>query len=181
MKKSWFSEEQIIAVLKEHQAGVPVADICRKYWISDATLYNWRNRYGGMEVSDARRLKTLEDENRKLENLLAESMLDAATLREALGKILKPGSRRAFVTWAIEEKSYSQRRACGLIELDPKTYRYASLRSDDVETRERLKPLAGRRRRFGYRRLHILLRREGFALNHIGACRKQAELGVRAT
>ncbi len=70
------------------------------------------------------------------------------------------------MTWAIEEKSYSQRRACGLIELDPKTYRYASRRSDDVEIRERLKILAGRRRRFGYRRLHILLRREGFALNH---------------
>ena len=69
------------------------------------------------------------------------------------------------MTWAIEEKSYSQRRACGLIELDPKTYRYASRRSDDVEIRERLKILAGRRRRFGYRRLHILLRREGIALN----------------
>jgi len=70
------------------------------------------------------------------------------------------------VTWAIEEKSYSQRRACGLIGLDPKTYRYASRRSDDGEIRERLKALAGQRRRFGYRRLHILLRRDGIALNH---------------
>jgi putative transposase len=86
MKKSRFSEEQIIAVLKEHQAGIAVADICRKHGISDATLYNWRNRYGGMEVSDARRLKALDDENRKLKKLLAESMLDVATLREALGK-----------------------------------------------------------------------------------------------
>lgn len=86
MKKSRFSEEQIIAVLKEHQAGVGVADICRKHGISDATFYNWRSRYGGMEVSDARRLKALDDENRKLKKLLAESMLDVATLREALGK-----------------------------------------------------------------------------------------------
>lgn len=86
MKKSRFSEEQIIAVLKEHQAGIAVADICRKHGISDATFYNWRNRYGGMEVSDARRLKALDDENRKLKKLLAESMLDVATLREALGK-----------------------------------------------------------------------------------------------
>ena len=70
------------------------------------------------------------------------------------------------MTWAIEEKCYSQRRACSLIGLDPKTYRYASRRSDDVTIREHLKILAGRRRRFGYRRLHILLRREGFALNH---------------
>ncbi len=86
MKKSRFSEEQIIAVLKEHQAGIAVADICRKHGISDATFYNWRSRYGGMEVSDARRLKALDDENRKLKKLLAESMLDVATLREALGK-----------------------------------------------------------------------------------------------
>jgi putative transposase len=70
------------------------------------------------------------------------------------------------VTWAIEEKSYSQRRACGLIGLDPKTYRYASRPSDDATIRERLQTLAGQRRRFGYRRLHILLRREGLALNH---------------
>ena len=70
------------------------------------------------------------------------------------------------MTWAIEEKSYSQRWACGLIGLDPKTYRYASRRSDDATIRERLKTLAGQRRRFGYRQLHILLRREGVALNH---------------
>jgi putative transposase len=86
MKKSRFSEEQIIAVLKEHQAGIAVADLCRKHGISDAPFYNWRSRYGGMEVSDARRLRALDDENRKLKKLLAESMLDVATLREALGK-----------------------------------------------------------------------------------------------
>jgi putative transposase len=86
MKKSRYSEEQIIAVLKEHQVGIPVAELCRKHGISDATFYNWRSRYGGLEVSDARRLKGLEEENRKLKKLLAESMLDVATLREALGK-----------------------------------------------------------------------------------------------
>lgn len=135
--------------------------------ISDATFYNWRNRHGGMEVSDARRLKSLEDENRKLKKLLAESMLDVATLREALGKkLLRPGSRRACVTWAMAEKTYSQRRACGLIGLAPKTFRYASRRSDNLELRARLKGLASERRRFGYRRVRILLRREGIALNH---------------
>lgn len=86
MRKSRFSEEQIIGILKEHQAGVPVADLCRKHGISDATLYTWRSKYGGMEVSDARKLKTLEDENRRLKKLLAESMLDVATLREMMGK-----------------------------------------------------------------------------------------------
>jgi len=86
MRKSRFSEEQIINVLKEQQAGIPVADLCRKHGISDATFYTWRTKYGGMEVSDARKLKVVEEENRKLKKLLAEAMLDVATLREALGK-----------------------------------------------------------------------------------------------
>jgi putative transposase len=86
MRKGRFSEEQIIKVLKEHQAGIPMVELCRKHGISDATFYTWRSKYAGMEVSDARKLKALEDENRKLKTLLAESMLDVATLREALGK-----------------------------------------------------------------------------------------------
>jgi putative transposase len=86
MKRSRFSEEQIIGILKEHQAGLSASELCRKYGISDATFYNWRSKYGGMEVSEAKRLKALEDENRKLKKLLAESMLDVATLKELLGK-----------------------------------------------------------------------------------------------
>jgi putative transposase len=86
MRKSRFTEEQIIGALKEHAAGLSAAELCRKYGISDATFYKWRSRYGGMEISDARKLKGLEDENRKLKKLLAESMLDVATLREMLGK-----------------------------------------------------------------------------------------------
>ena len=84
--KSRFTEEQIIKVLKEHAAGLSAGELCRKYGISDATFYKWRSRYGGMEVSDARKLKALEDENRKLKKLLAETMLDASTLKEMLGK-----------------------------------------------------------------------------------------------
>ena len=84
MKRSRFSEEQIIGILKEHQAGLSAQDLCRKHGISDATFYKWRSKYGGMDISDARRLKALEEENRK--QLLAESMLDAATLKEMLGK-----------------------------------------------------------------------------------------------
>jgi putative transposase len=86
MKKSRFSADQIIGILKEQQAGLPVSEICRRHGISDATFYTWRSRYGGMEVSDARRLKALEEENRRLKKLLAEAMLDVSTLREALGK-----------------------------------------------------------------------------------------------
>ena len=86
MKRSRFSEEQIIGILKEHQAGISAGDLCRKHGISDATFYTWRNKYGGMEVSEAKRLKALEEENAKLKKLLAEQMMDVATLREMLAK-----------------------------------------------------------------------------------------------
>ena len=86
MKRSRFSEEQIICILKEHQAGMSAAELCRKHGVSDATFYKWRSKYGGMEVSEAKRLKALEEENRKLKKLLAEQMLDVSTLKEMLGK-----------------------------------------------------------------------------------------------
>ena len=86
MKRIRFTEEQIIAVLREHEAGAKMDDLARKHGISEATLYNWKAKYGGMEVSDAKRLRSLEDENRKLKKLLAESMLDQAALKELLTK-----------------------------------------------------------------------------------------------
>jgi putative transposase len=86
MKRNRFSEEQIIAVLREHEAGAKTAGLARKHGISEATLYNWKAKYGGMEISDAKRLRSLEEENRKLKKLLAESMLDQAALKELLTK-----------------------------------------------------------------------------------------------
>ncbi len=86
MKRSRFSEEAIIGILKEHQAGLSAAELCRKHGISDATFYNWRSKYGGMDVSDAKRLQALEAENAKLKKLLAESVMDVSTLKEILGK-----------------------------------------------------------------------------------------------
>jgi putative transposase len=86
MKRSRFSEEQIIGILKEHEAGVPVAELCRKHGVSDASIYNWKARFGGMEVSEAKRLRALEDENAKLKRMLADAMLDNVALKDLLGK-----------------------------------------------------------------------------------------------
>jgi len=86
MKRSRFTEEQIIGVLREQETGVPVADICRKHGISSPTFYNWKARYGGLDVSEARRLKALEDENAKLKRMLADAMLDNVALKDLLGK-----------------------------------------------------------------------------------------------
>lgn len=86
MKRSRFNEEQVIAILREHEAGHKTADLCRKHGISSATFYVWKAKYGGLDVSQARRLKVLEDENAKLKKLLAEAMLDNAVLKEVTSK-----------------------------------------------------------------------------------------------
>lgn len=86
MKRSRFTEEQIIGILKEHEAGVPVAELCRKHGVSNASLYQWKAKYGGMDVSEARKLKALEDENARLKKLLADAMLDNSALKDLLGK-----------------------------------------------------------------------------------------------
>ena len=94
MKRSRFTEEQIIGILKEHEAGVPVADLCRKHGVSNASLYNWKAKYGGMDVSEARKLKALEDENARLKKLLADAMLDNCRAEGS--------SRKKMVTPAAE-------------------------------------------------------------------------------
>jgi putative transposase len=86
MKPSRFTEEQIIGILKEQEAGMKTADICRKHGISEATFSKYKGKYGGLEVSDARRLKALEEENAKLKRLLTEQMLDNAVLKDVAAK-----------------------------------------------------------------------------------------------
>jgi len=86
MKRSRFTEEQIIGMIKEQEAGLPTAEVCRKHGISSASFYKYKSKFGGMDVSDARRLKSLEDENARLKKLLAEQMLDNAMLRDVNSK-----------------------------------------------------------------------------------------------
>jgi len=86
MKRKRFTEEQIIGILREHELGTKTADLCRKHGISEATFYNWKSKFGGLDVSEARRLKQLEGENVRLKKLLADSMLDNAALKDLLSK-----------------------------------------------------------------------------------------------
>jgi putative transposase len=79
-------QKQIIGILKEHEAGMPVSDLCRKHGVSDASIYKWKARFGGMEVSEAKRLRALEDENAKLKRMLADAMLNNVALKDLLGK-----------------------------------------------------------------------------------------------
>ena len=87
MRKSRITEEQIIAILAEHERGMPTAEVCRRHGVSSATFYKWKAKFGGMDVSDARRLKTLEQENTRLKRLLAEAELDKAVLKDLLGNV----------------------------------------------------------------------------------------------
>ncbi|WP_324262325.1 IS3 family transposase [Altererythrobacter sp. H2] len=179
MKRTRFSEEQIIGVLKEAEAGAKTADLARRHGVSEATIYNWKSKYGGLEVSDARRLKELESENAKLKRLLADAMLDKAALKDLLGKkVLTPAAQREAVAHLQACHGMSERRACRVIDADRKSVRYRSTRDDDVDLREKLRELANQRRRFGYRRLHILLRREGIMINRKKTQRLYKEEGL---
>ena len=86
MRKSRFSEQQIIGIIKEHEAGAKVADLTRRHGISAPTLYNWKAKYGGLDVSEAKRLRALEDDNRRLKKLLAEQLFDNAALKDLVGR-----------------------------------------------------------------------------------------------
>jgi putative transposase len=181
MKRSRFTEEQIIAILREQEAGVAVTELCRKHGISSPTFYKWKAKFGGMDVSEARRLKALEEENGRLKRMLADAMLDNVALKDLLGK--SGDARRASEAAAHLQSAHgmSERRACRVLGVDRTSVRYKATRPADTELRERLRTLAAERRRFGYRRLHVLLRREGHAVNRkrVQRLNREEKLTVR--
>lgn len=182
MKRSRFSEEQIIGILKEHEAGVSVADLCRKHGVSDASIYNWKARFGGMDVSEARRLKALEDENTRFEASAGRCNARQRGAEGPLGKeMVTPAAKRKAVSRLKDAFGMSERRACKAIGCCRMTVRYETSRPDDGEVRERMRAIAQERRRFGYRRLLVMLRREGLVVNHKKLFRlyREEKLAVR--
>src|SRR3979490_1707118 len=166
MKRSGVTEEHIIAVLREQEAGVSTAEVCRKHGVSTATFYKWKSKFGGLGVSEAKRLRGAGGRERPAE---ADAGGRHAGQRRAEGCLGKKGvtpvARREATRYLRQTFQMSERRACRVIGTDRTSVRYQATRPDDAALRERLKALAQERRRFGYRRLHVLLRREGHAVN----------------
>ncbi|WP_395689326.1 IS3 family transposase [Caenimonas koreensis] len=183
MKKSRFTEEQIIGFLRQAEAGIPVKELCRKGGFSDQTFYNWRSKYAGMQVSEAKRLRELESENAKLKKLLAEAHLDIHALKGVFrGKALAPRARRAAIEAMVQQYDLSERRACRLVGLSRDCYRNPPVETQlNQQLSAQIVEIAHARRRFGYRRVHDMLRPQFPDVNHKRVYRlySEASLSVR--
>ncbi|MEO1308298.1 MAG: IS3 family transposase [Pseudomonadota bacterium] len=180
MRRKRFTEEQIIGVLKESEAGAKTDDICRRHGISSATFYSWRKKYGGMDASEAKRLRELEAENAKLKRIVADQMLDMTSMKELLAlKLVTPMAKRKAVGFLISEMGLSERRACRIVGLSRSVQQYRPLPKDDDAAIKRMKELASENRRYGYLRLHAMLRREGLVVNHKRTYRLYTEQGLQ--
>ena len=180
MRKSRFTERQIVVVLKQAEAGVPIQDLIRKYGICEQTFYRWKKKFGGLEASELQQLKQLKRGESASQGPGGRS--DARQADPARGsgkKSLKAVRRREIIDWAREEYPVSARAACSLLQFPRSSYYYQSRRDPRVALRMRLKELAASRPRFGYRRLHLLLRREGWKVNHKVIHRLYCEEGLQ--
>ncbi|MCR4378313.1 MAG: IS3 family transposase [Rhodospirillales bacterium] len=180
MKKSKFSEGQIAFVLKQAEDGVTVGEVCRKAGISEATFYNWRKKYAGLMPSEMKRLRQLEEENCKLKRIVADLSLDKAMLQDVIkAKALRPARRRELVDDLRAVWQISIRRACGALNAERSSYHYKPRRDDQADLKQRIKEIAETRVRYGYRRIHVLLRREGWEVNAKRIYRLYKELGLQ--
>ncbi|WP_411908895.1 IS3 family transposase [Mesorhizobium sp. ESP-6-2] len=167
-------------ILRQADEGTPVAEVCRKAGISDATFYHWKKRYGGLMPSEVKRMRQLEDENNRLKKIVADLTLDKAMLQDVLSKQpLKPVRRRRLVDEVRADWKVSIRRACATFLIDTSLYHYKSKRGDQAALKARIKEIAATRVRYGYRRVHVLLRREGWPVNPKRIYRLYKELGLQ--
>ncbi|WP_085941381.1 IS3 family transposase [Herbaspirillum rubrisubalbicans] len=167
MKRSKFTEQQIAYALKQAELGTPVEEVCRKMGISDATFYNWKKKYGGLGPSEVRRLKQLEEENTKLKKLVADLSLDKAMLQDVLGKkALKPSRKRLLIEELRNRYQASLTQTCALFKMSRSLYAYQSKARDATPLVMRIKEITATRVHYGYRRVHVMLKREGWPDNH---------------
>jgi len=144
-----YTEEQIIAVLREGEAGAKVADLCRKYGMSDATYYNWKAKYAGLTVSELKRLKALGGKPAFKADCGGAGPGYPGAQGITLKKLLKPKAKRLAVSHARESLGLSERKACLLVNISASVYLYRPKSDNDVALRQRLRELAGERKRFG--------------------------------
>ncbi|WP_420796210.1 IS3 family transposase [Burkholderia gladioli] len=176
MKRKRFSIEQIVAVLKQAELGMPVADLIRQVGISAQTFYRWKKQYAGMQSDQVRELKQLQDENARLKKLVAELSLDKAILQDvASKKLARPALRRDVVAYVVSHYGLTMRRACRLLKQPRSVQYYRSVKDPRPELRSRMREIAYTRVRYGYRRVHVLLRREGWQLGRNQAYRLYCE------
>ena len=141
MKASKFSDAQKAFILKQGDDGVPIAEICRKAGISQATYFNWRKKYQGLLPDEMRRLKGLEDENGRLKKIVADLTLDREMLQDVIRRTLRPARKRKLVDGMLRDWGVSIRRACKALCFDPSTYHYKSRRADQAPLERRIKEI----------------------------------------
>jgi putative transposase len=179
MKKSKFTEAQIVFAIKQTESGVTVEEVCRKLGVSQQTFYNWKRKYGGLDPTELRRLRQLEEENSNLKKIVAELSLDKQMLQDVLKKkVLKPFQRRGAVLQLSHDYKRSVRKTCKVLLVNHSLMYYKAHGRDDLPLRRRIREIAETRIRCGHDRIDILLRREGWQDNHKRTHRVYKEEGL---
>ncbi|MCO7227616.1 IS3 family transposase [Pleionea sp. CnH1-48] len=166
MKAKRFSVEQIVAAIKQQETGLSVAEISRKLGIAEGTFYAWKKKYSGLESDQVRELKQLREENERLKRVVADLTLDKVMLQDLNSRKLVSAPQRRLAVRSLQDRyNVSERRACRLLSLSRSVYRYESTASSQEPLRQRIIEIARSRVRYGYKRIHVMLKREGIHVN----------------